>query len=455
MPSEIVRPVIANAEALLAMHARQPERYPVLLQSTASNVHTGRYDILMAFPGEKLQLTSHGLQGHAHGNLFIAALDMWFAEESTGPGDVAEYRLPFTGGWFLFLGYELARELEPHLQGLPQASGVIAEAIRIPAAIVRCNVTGSAWIVAEAGHEQLIDEIAADLERSGSPVWSMAPAIRGAVEEAPPEEYIEAVQVALEHIRAGEIYQANLSRGWRARLHDDMQPHDLYRRLWRANAGPFAALAVLGHTTVVSSSPERLLEIRNGVASTRPIAGTRPRSRNAARDLELLQQLRRDPKELAEHTMLIDLERNDLGRICASGTVVVDEFMTLESYAHVHHIVSNVRGRVRPGVTPGRAIAAVFPGGTITGCPKIRCMEIIGALERTPRQAYTGSLGYLNRNGDMDLNILIRTLEIRDREIRFRAGAGIVADSDPHAEVEETRAKARGLLAALERVPEV
>jgi anthranilate synthase component 1 len=147
--------------------------------------------------------------------------------------------------------------------------------------------------------------------------------------------------------------------------------------------------------------------------------------------------------------MLIDLERNDLGRICEAGTVHVDEFMTIESYAHVHHIVSNVRGKLRAGATPGEVIAAVFPGGTITGCPKVRCMEIVAELEQAPRGAYTGSLGYLNRDGSMDMNILIRTIQLHDRKFVLRAGAGIVADSIAERELEETRAKARGVLRAL------
>jgi len=162
-----------------------------------------------------------------------------------------------------------------------------------------------------------------------------------------------------------------------------------------------------------------------------------------------LQELIEDPKERAEHVMLIDLERNDLGRVCEAGTVQVDEMMIVESYAHVHHIVSNVQGRMRKDVTPGAAVRAVFPGGTITGCPKVRCMEIINELEAGPRGAYTGSFGYLNRDGNLDLNILIRTMVIRDDEIRFRAGSGIVADSDPDAELQETRAKAKGLLRAI------
>jgi anthranilate synthase component 1 len=201
--------------------------------------------------------------------------------------------------------------------------------------------------------------------------------------------------------------------------------------------------------SIVSSSPERLLRVRDGCIATRPIAGTRPRSDDREYDRRLLDELLRDPKERAEHVMLIDLERNDLGRICEPGSVQVSEMMIVESYAHVHHIVSNVQGRVQATITPGAAIRAVFPGGTITGCPKVRCMQIISELEAVPRGAYTGSFGYLNRDGNMDLNILIRTMVVRNDEVRWRAGSGIVADSDPDAELRETRAKAKGLLRAI------
>jgi anthranilate synthase component 1 len=206
---------------------------------------------------------------------------------------------------------------------------------------------------------------------------------------------------------------------------------------------------MLDGIAVISSSPERLVESRDGWVTTRPIAGTRPRGADRALDDQLARELHAHPKERAEHVMLIDLERNDLGRICEAGTVHVDEFMAIESYAHVHHIVSNVRGKLRPEVTPGEVLAAVFPGGTITGCPKVRCMEIIAELEQVARGAYTGSLGYLNLDGSMDMNILIRSLQLRGTELTLRAGAGIVADSIPERELEETRAKARGVLRAL------
>jgi anthranilate synthase component 1 len=199
---------------------------------------------------------------------------------------------------------------------------------------------------------------------------------------------------------------------------------------------------------VASSSPERLVEVRGGVVQTRPIAGTRPRLPGDDESARI-RELSAHPKERAEHVMLIDLERNDLGRVCMPGSVEVDELMVVESYAHVHHIVSNVRGRLRADVTPGEVIAATFPGGTITGCPKVRCMEIIAALEDAPRGAYTGALGYLDRNGELDLNILIRTLTLAGDEVSLRAGAGIVADSVAAGELDETRAKARGLLRAL------
>jgi len=247
------------------------------------------------------------------------------------------------------------------------------------------------------------------------------------------------------------VFQVNLSRGWQARFDAPLDPAALYARLRQANPAPFAGLFAGEGWAVASSSPERLVAVHGRTVQTRPIAGTRPRfpgDDDAARIRELVGH----PKERAEHVMLIDLERNDLGRVCTPGSVEVDELMTVESYAHVHHIVSNVRGQLRPGATPGEVIAAVFPGGTITGCPKVRCMQIIAELEQVPRGAYTGAFGWLGRNGDMDLNILIRSAEVRGDTASFRTGAGIVVDSVPGRELDETRAKARGLLRAL--VPE-
>jgi anthranilate synthase component 1 len=266
----------------------------------------------------------------------------------------------------------------------------------------------------------------------------------------PGDRFRQGVREIREYIRAGDVFQVNLSRGWEARGEGAIDAAGLYARLARSNPAPFAALARMPGGTLVSSSPERLVRIDGRRVQTRPIAGTRPRGRSDHDDQRLSSELVSHPKERAEHIMLIDLERNDLGRVCEVGSVEVDELMVVESYAHVHHIVSNVRGRLRPEAGPADVIRAIFPGGTITGCPKVRCMEIIAELERVGRSFYTGALGYIDRSGRMDLNILIRSMLVDGDRIAFRTGAGIVADSDPDAELAETEDKALGLLRAID-----
>lgn len=449
-----VRPVTVTPSALLAAHAANPQRYPAFFESAAAGAATGRFDILFACPGARLTLHADQRLTDENGSqcqgTFLNALDRWWSQERLA---AASQELPFTGGWLIYLSYELAGQIEPRLRLPLAATGVVAQAIRVPAAVIHERDSGKAWIVAEEGAEALIEIIAADLARLTQLPAAPPAILRADVVEDPPQDYLDAVGQALEYIAAGDIYQANLSRGWRAQLNDGVQPFHLYQRLRQTNPGPFCALAIIDEIAVVSSSPERLVSVRDGWIATRPIAGTRPRGTDATSDQDLARELHSHPKERAEHVMLIDLERNDLGRVCTAGSVQVDEFMTIESYAHVHHIVSNIRGRLRPEVTPGQALAAVFPGGTITGCPKVRCMEIIAELERQPRGAYTGSLGYLNRDGSMDFNILIRSFEVRRDEILLRAGAGIVADSIPERELDESRAKAAGVLRALNQAP--
>jgi anthranilate synthase component 1 len=456
----LLRPVSADSSALLALHAAFPDRYPALFESAAAGNAGTRYDILLAYPQAQLclrnnrtlsrppGLTSNGVAARETSEgRFLSVLDEWWRTESAGPEHAHE--LPFTGGWLLYLGYELAGETEPRLR-LPLPSiGPIAAAVRIPAAIVHERNSGQSWLVAEAAFEPLLTPMAHDLAHAPKLVAPQMPLVTGGVLEEAPEKFLRSVERALEYIAAGDIYQANLSRGWRARLAEGVTPQHLYQRLRETNPAPFSGIVQLDDITVVSSSPERLVSVRDGRVSTRPIAGTRPRGQTAAADADLARELHAHPKERAEHVMLIDLERNDLGRICEAGTVKVDELMTIESYAHVHHIVSNVSGQLRAGATPGDVLRAVFPGGTITGCPKVRCMEIIAELEGTARGAYTGSFGYLNRDGSMDLNILIRSLEVAGEQLTLRAGAGIVADSVPERELAETRAKARGVLRAL------
>ncbi|BAZ94225.1 hypothetical protein TspCOW1_08130 [Thiohalobacter sp. COW1] len=438
---------------LLALHEAFPERYPFLLESALSGTQ-GRYDILFAFPGETLTLQAPGqLQGPAAESAsgFLPALDAWW-REAGGRDDTAG--LPFNGGWFLLLGYELAQEVEPVLQ-LSRAPHMpfIATAVRCPAAVIADRRDGSLQLVSESD-PGLVRVMREDIEQAAArpPPAAVPLTLSGQTEEAP-QHYLDAVERTLGYIRDGDVFQVNLSRLWTAELGQPVTPAALYRRLRDRNPGPFNGLAVFPDYAVISSSPERLVEVRGRRVSTRPIAGTRPRGQGE-QDRELSDELLGHPKERAEHIMLIDLERNDLGRVCRPGSIEVDELMQLESYAHVHHIVSNIQGELRPEITPGEVIRAVYPGGTITGCPKVRCMQIIAELEAGGRGAYTGAMGYLNRNGDMDLNILIRTIEQRDRRLYWRAGAGIVSDSRPQQELEETRAKARGLVLALENTPE-
>jgi anthranilate synthase component I len=362
--------------------------------------------------------------------------------------------LPFAGGWFIYLGYEMAVEVEPTLRSVwPQASAQdkrpIAVALRAPAALTR-DAGGRGRLIAEPGVDPAqLRQIHLDLaEVHATPIRPQRRA-RIAPTEETPDAFIERVRRAQEYIRAGDIYQANLSRPWRATLPPDLAAGDLYQRLRTSNPAPFAALAQFGDFRVLSSSPERLLRIRGRRVDTRPIAGTHPRGKTDADDQALAQAMIAHPKERAEHVMLIDLARNDLGRVCVGGSVRVDEYMAVETYAHVHHIVSNVTGELRSEVTPVQALRAVFPGGTITGCPKVRCMQIIAELEAAARGPYTGALGYLNHDGSGDFNILIRTMSLLGEALEFRAGAGIVADSNPTRELDETRAKARGLLLAL------
>ena len=440
---------------LLELHEAHPTRYPVLLESVDSEATNGRYDLLLALPGEQLIGEGGGELRYPDGSIgqgsFLDALDDWCARERSGH-DPQQGEHLFTGGWFLYLGYELAGEIEPSVI-LPAPRHARAVAWRRRGVGVRDRFTGATGVCSEAAGEtftrQVIDDVKGLKVETGARPAVDTPCLDGQIQEQDAAIFLGGVEAILEAIGRGDVYQANLSRPWQARLADGVSVAELYRRLRRANPAPFAASAHLPGFSVLSSSPERLLRISDGVASTRPIAGTRPRGTDMLSDDALKRELKLNEKERAEHVMLVDLERNDLGRICRAGTVVVDEFMTIESYAHVHHIVSNVRGMLNPGVTAGQAIRAVFPGGTITGCPKVRCMQLLAEFEKEPRDAYTGSVGYLGRDGTLDLNILIRTLTVTGGRVEFRTGGGIVADSQPLAELAETRAKARGLLRAL------
>ena len=440
---------------LLELQRLEPHRFPHLLESVAHGTAQARFDILFAFPEYSVSLKTDG-QLLCEGDIaasgdFLHALDaLWHRIALPPPGTAQSEHIPFRGGWFVYLGYELVAQIEPRLAGIPMDWALpVARLTRIPAAIIRDHASRRTQLVCESDRAPvLLPRMRSDLEGHGHIDAQQLKVID--LQEQDAQIFLDGVQQTLAYIRAGDVFQVNLSRFWRATLETRVSPAVVYERLRRANPAPFAGLMTLGDgSAVISSSPERLVRVQGPQISTRPIAGTYPRSENRDQDQQWSRDLLRHPKERAEHVMLIDLERNDLGRVCRPGTVRVQELMALESYRHVHHIVSEVCGTLREGVTPAQVIRAVFPGGTITGCPKVRCMEIIAELEDSPRAVYTGSMGYLNRDGTMDFNILIRTIVQRGRQLSLRAGAGIVADSRPRRELEETRAKAKGMLRAL------
>jgi len=446
----LISTVPVSGAALRTLAAARSAHYPVFFDSAAQGP-LARYSVLAGAPRAALfrdadgRLAGQGMQPGPGG--FLDNLEAWYRREAAIP---QEKPLPFLGGWFVYLGYEVAAEIESRLN-LPSAAGPYsAFALRVENLVVHELGTGTVFAVSQGGDAGAHARLIADLEHAEAHPHPVAhePPLLTSLEEEPEQLFLARVRIAQEHIAAGDIYQANLSRRWRLTLRDPANAGQVYSALRRANPAPFAASVQLPGMALFSSSPERLLAISGRDISTRPIAGTRARHGSEEQDRRDIAELVAHPKERAEHIMLIDLERNDLGRVCEAGSVTVDEYMVTESYAHVHHIVSNVRGRLRADRSPVDALRALFPGGTITGCPKVRCMQIIAALEGEGRGAYTGSLGWLGNDGDADFNILIRTLTLHDGVIELRAGAGIVADSVPERELEETRAKARGLLRA-------
>ena len=423
---------------LLSLHRADSRRYPFLLQTLGAD----GWDILFAFPQESYAHTAGSTSP------FFSVLDREWQRVGSACQEAED--LPFKGGWFVYAGYELLHELEPSVKERSLAEDFpLGMLVRIPAALMVDRARRQTYLFAEAGHVDCLEVMQSDLNRTAV-VPDQAVSVTNLNEEDE-LSFLDGVARIKRYIREGDVFQVNLARRWQGELTSGSAAQ-LYARLRRSNPAPFAGIADFGRQQIISSSPERLVKVRHGMAETRPIAGTHPRSGSATEDEQLRQALLSSPKERAEHIMLIDLERNDLGRICQPGSVIVDELMALRSYAHVHHIESSVSGKLRAAVTPGETIAALFPGGTITGCPKVRTMQIIRELETSPRLAYTGSMGYLNRDGSMDMNILIRTFMLNGAHLSFKAGAGIVADSDPVRELNETRAKAKGLLKALEPI---
>ncbi len=367
--------------------------------------------------------------------------------------------LPFTGGWLGWLGYDVAWEIER----LPYVN---SDLLPFPIAYwyepecftVLDHEQQILWLAAT--NPDQIDRMEQQLETDSIVVSRAAPSLTPQFQVSQtPQFQLSQVQheaivlKAKQHIEAGDIFQANLSL--RFEVETTAESWSIYRSLQQINPSPFASYWKTPWGAMISCSPERLVQSRDGIAQTRPIAGTRSRGLSPEQDQQLAAELLSNTKERAEHIMLVDLERNDLGRVCEWGSVAVDELLAIERYSHVMHLVSNVKGKLRSHVNAVDLIRALFPGGTITGCPKVRCMEIIEELEPVRRNLFYGSCGYLDWRGYLDLNILIRTLLYAQSnphtgaKVWGQVGAGIVADSDPEREWHESLHKAQAQLQAL------
>ena len=367
---------------------------------------------------------------------------------------------PFAGGAVGLFGYDLVRSAEPTVgEGNPDELEMPDLALMVSDLMLafdhlRHEVTVLANVFVEDDLDRAYGEAAAAIAEVRERLAAPVPRVRAGPRQAPDfvsnigsDGYAAAVDRAKEYIRAGDVYQVVPSQRWSAEAPVDA--FSVYRGLRTVNPSPYMYFLDFEDFELAGASPESLVKVNGGRAEQRPIAGTRPRAGSTEEDIERAKGLLADEKERAEHVMLVDLGRNDLGRVCEYGSVNVDELMVVETYSHVMHIVSSVSGTLRPGVTPMDALRASLPAGTLSGAPKIRAMQIIDELELSRRGPYGGAVGYLSYTGDLDTCIYIRSALVKDGRIHVQAGGGIVADSDPGYEVRETEAKAGAVFEAV------
>ncbi len=355
---------------------------------------------------------------------------------------------PFPGGFFGYFSYDLAAQIEELPRHAERDLPVPDLELYWVDTTAVYNHQTTQLTLATLDPTLDLQKFASAIKKSQTPLPQQTlKTIRQPEPIICKRDFISMVEQGKEYIAAGDIYQVNLSCRFDGVL--EGASTELYRRLREINPSPFACLLNFPEINIISSSPERLVSLQADLAETRPIAGTRPRGYTPPEDQQLREELLCHPKERAEHIMLLDLERNDLGKVCQAGSVEVDDLMVLERYSHVTHIVSNVRGQLNKSCGPFDLLKATFPGGTITGVPKKRCMEIIDELEPVGRGSYTGSAGYISACGNMDLNILIRTYQRIDNKLTYQTGAGIVADSIPEEEWQECLHKGEALRSLL------
>lgn len=485
LPVPVVRELPADLETPVSVYLKLAGQSPsFLLESVTGGEHLARYSFIGIHPGRAYVLRGGAVECHRAGQVErIEPLQGGDPLDSLR-AELNRFRTPalpglprFAGGLVGYLGYEMARYFEPSVAlephpGLPDGIFLLADTVvafdhAFGRLVLIANLypeddqndaldSSAASAAARAAAEARLDDIE---RRLSAPVPALPPQPASTVptelqSNLTREQFIRSVEAAKEHIAAGDIFQVVLSQ--RLSRTTTAAPFSIYRALRRLNPSPymfffdFNGLAGQPDLHLIGASPELHVRLEGRRATVRPIAGTRPRGKLPAEDLQLEHDLLEDPKERAEHVMLVDLARNDLGRVCQFGSVRVPEQMVIERYSHVMHIVSQVEGELSPGLDAFDLMRATFPAGTVSGAPKIRVMQIIRDLEPGPRGAYAGVVGYFAGDGSLDTCITIRTLVMRGQTVSIQAGAGVVADSDPEREYQETLNKARALAVAVD-----
>ena len=469
----VVREIMADLLTPVSAFIKIAEHsdYAFLFESVEGGEQVARYSFLGKDPFLVLRGRNRGTTIDRSG--VTSVLDEPFVDVLRGL--LAEFRAPFvpglprfTGGAVGFVGYDASAIFEPALDAAWRKAGWVASqgseddagfmlfdtVLAFDHVKHRILIIANARVTADEDLEALyqfagakIDFLQKELERGLSQPERSAGEPPAVVSNMTKEAFEAGVRTIKERIAAGDIYQAVLSQRFEADVHAD--PFTVYRALRHVNPSPYMYFIRMGELAIVGSSPEMLVRVESGRVETHPIAGTRPRGANEEEDLRFAEELRRNEKERAEHVMLVDLGRNDLGHVCDFGSIRVPQYMSLERYSHVMHLVSTVEGRLAADHDHLDALVACFPAGTVSGAPKIRAMEILSELEPTRRDIYAGAVGYVDFAGNLDFCIAIRTITIRKGRARVQAGAGIVADSHPSAEYEETRDKAKALLQAI------
>ncbi|MFC2010988.1 aminodeoxychorismate synthase component I [Chloroflexota bacterium] len=465
----LIEEIDAELSPLDAFELLRDKPFSFFLDSGMDAQKLGRYSFIGSDPfmvlsahGSEVIITRGAEKSCLSGNPFDILnhfLEVYHLDSSSSP-------VPFVGGAVGYLSYDLCRFIER----LPSAA---IDDLKLPECyfgfydliLAFDNLQSRTYVIStgfpELGETERIERATrrlnevrnkmADVPSSGTEApftYISSPMEPVSLEGGfTHKEYVDAVEKARQYIIAGDIFEVNLSQRFKAEL--SITPYELYRRLRQINPAPFAGYLDFDEVSVVSASPERFLRLRGDQIETRPIKGTRPRGKTPEEDEALANELLNSVKDRAENVMIVDLERNDLGRVCRYGTVKVTELAILEVFPTVFHLTSTIVGRLRDGKNGIDLLKATFPGGSITGAPKVRAMEIIDELEPTKRSVYTGSIGYLSFNGDLDLNIAIRTFIVKEREVYFQAGGAVVYDSNPEAEYQETLDKARALIDAL------